>query len=447
MPYSREPMGICERCGTLRPFSEIFCEQCGGRVKRFEGQLTSTTTNELTSEPKSFEVQLTKSPNQPLRHLNDPARILNDAKACLRIIQALKAGRAPREGIRFLSVGLDSTIEKLQNSFQRSSELNPQTFWLIGDYGEGKSHMLRLVASLAEENGYAWAYVVHDKEQLIGLHKPAWLFRNILWSLQWLYPPLRLTKFESLMVAPPSYWLDRRMREEFSGELLRLIAELRQQGFEGLAICIDEVENFLSLTIRQWEIAVQVLKHLHQLPNMPLLCFLGCTRNIVRDELENAIWIETPPLTQEKGSQVAERIYHLHSVAFDWHPTVSVEEISERAWMDAKTAQSGRWRTFVQSVVTQLEIAHQKEHTISNRKLTPLPTSVQTKPVTKVHIMPQTIKTSTLKVGDRVEIMKGALRGWKGTIADIRDDQAEIVLDGRNPFRLCISLDALKKLR
>lgn len=104
--------------------------------------------------------------------------ILGDQGACLRIIQALKAGHAPREWIQFLSVGSDLVIKKLQNAFQKSSQFEPQTFWLISDYGEGKSHMPRLVASLAEENGYAWAYVVHDKEQLTGLHEPAWLFRT-----------------------------------------------------------------------------------------------------------------------------------------------------------------------------------------------------------------------------------------------------------------------------
>lgn len=372
------------------------------------------------------------------------AGILNDSKACLRIIQALKAGHAPREGIRFLSVGLDSVIEKLKKAFQRSSQLEPQTFWLVGDYGEGKSHILRLVASLAEEHDFAWAYVTHDKEQLIGLHKPAWLFKNILWSLQWLYPSLCLVQFEELMTVPPSYRFDRRMRENFSLELSRLIAELRQQGFRGLVICVDEVENLFNLTARQLEIAIQVLKHLHQLPNMPLLCFLGCTRNIIRDDFKHAMRIEAPSLTRENGSQVANRIYRLHAAAFNWQPTVSVEEISEKAWKDAESAQSGRWRVFVQSVVTQLEIAHQKEHPTPIKRL-PLSTST-IKPVAKV-LIPQSTKASVLYVGDRVEIVRGTLRGWKGIITNIKGNQAEIVLDGRSLIRTRQPLDALKKLR
>lgn len=48
--------------------------------------------------------------------------ILRDRSACLRALWALKAGRAPREGVRYLSVGLDGTIQKLQQAFEQAMQ-------------------------------------------------------------------------------------------------------------------------------------------------------------------------------------------------------------------------------------------------------------------------------------------------------------------------------------
>lgn len=54
--------------------------------------------------------------------------ILQDHSACLRTLWALKAGRAPREGVRYLSVGLDGTIQKLQQVFRQAIQEGLKSF-------------------------------------------------------------------------------------------------------------------------------------------------------------------------------------------------------------------------------------------------------------------------------------------------------------------------------
>jgi len=301
--------------------------------------------------------------------------VLRDRSACLRTLWALKAGRAPREGVRYLSVGLDGTIQKLQQAFGQALQGMAQILWLIGDYGEGKSHLLRLVTALAEEYRFAWAYVVHDKDRDIGLHKPARLFQRILWSLQWEQPSLNLLRFHREMTSPPLY--DRWWRYELPKKLTELTEWLKAQGWQGLVICLDEVENCCQFYWNQHFPAWETLNHLHHYLNGPVLLYLAIT-NSGLESLE-VLWryyasseaevflssvrnsgITMPDWTEKFALPLAERIYQLHSVAFGWMPTISAEDLAKEASEQVRATQSGQWRTFVQAVVNALEREHQK---------------------------------------------------------------------------------------
>lgn len=416
--------------------------------------------------------------------MNDPESILTDRNACLRIVQALKAGRAPREGIRFLSVGVSDLVERLERAFQQAQQRNPQTLWFIGDYGEGKSHLLRLVATIAQEHGFAWAYVVHDKDQLIGLHKPARLFRRLLFDLQWRSPNLhldgRLLKEERCFSEickrfyaryPKSwreraeYWYERDMRRNLPNRLEELIADLLDDDCNGLSVCIDEIENCCLFQWNQHRPAYETLSHLLCCPDIPLVLCFGLTETGLKslqsdwslhvgDEavelLANARKGATtmPMFHDGHVLELAERIHCVHATAFDWQPTISHREIARQAWEVSRSNSSGRWRAFVQSVVTQLEVAHQSVRPYQPTVPPPMPPRSIAQPTRPLSPTPSPApRPPSLRVGDRVEILKGPLRGWQGTVAHVSDNRAEVILQGQTTLRTAIALEALKKLR
>lgn len=302
-------------------------------------------------------------------------QILNNSQACLRIIQALKAGRAPHEGVRFLSVGVEGLVERLRKLFGQVVEGKPQMLWLTGNYGEGKSHLLRLITTLAQENNLAIAYVTHDRDQLVGLHKPARLLHRVLWELQWEYPELDLSEFDYFMNSPPVQ--DRWVRSYLPKALKDLTDNLCRRRFAGLVICIDEMENCCQFYWNQHYPAVETLHNLLHNSYGPVAfclglttsglerlrflwnCYIGSHAAVLLDEIRSRA-IAAPVLRREHTVPLTERIFRLHAGAFEWEPPLSVQETAEQAWQAAQNTTTGQWRVFVQSVVTQLEIAHQK---------------------------------------------------------------------------------------
>ncbi len=292
--------------------------------------------------------------------------VLSDHAACFRVLQALKAGRAPREGIRFLSVGLDGIIKQALRVFERAQCFEWQNLWLIGDPGDGKSHLLRIITELARDNRFIWAYVVHDKDQLIGLHKPAHLLRRILWEIQWNHPSVRLERFSYWMNFQPSYREDQSMRKDLPIELQILTNALRYQDYKGLVVCLDELENCRLLHWSQVDPACETLMTLCKCEvKCPIIFCLGATpwgweylKNVC-DFPQCTLQITIPKLNDQIARQLADRIWQLHAAAFQWQPAISVEQVFEQAWQKANSTPSGRWRVFVQEAITVLEIAHQ----------------------------------------------------------------------------------------
>lgn len=392
--------------------------------------------------------------------------ILQDRSACLRIISALKAGRAPREGIRYLGVGLDGIIQKIQQNFKQAIQGKGQIIWAIGDYGEGKSHFLRLMAAFAEEHGFAWAYLVHDKDQEIGLHKPARLFQQILWSLRWEHPALSLMGFEKEMAYVPLN--DRLWRERLPKKLAELTTWLKMQGWQGLVVCLDEVENCSQFHWTQHSPAWETLSHLHQDLRGSVVLYFALTRVGLEHLKESWRWhvgkeavallsraegrsLSMPSWSPRYAFPLAERIWKIHAMALDWQPTVAVKELASIASQQAEAAQSGRWRTFVQAVVTFLEKEHQKRwpsaRTAKPQGLPKPPQPIAPAPKSSTpHPLPRFLLPD-LQPGDQVEIVRTAFRGWRGIVKQVKEETAEIVLGVRNQMLVSLPLDALKKLR
>jgi len=457
---------VCEKCNRVNAWGALYCEGCGGKVRPIGIEL-STWISSPEPSPTNEPISLPVEPISPSEVKHEPQVVLNDRSACIRIIASLKAGRAPREGVRYLSVGLDGTIQKMQQAFEQAMQGTAQILWLIGDYGEGKSHLLRLVTALAEERHFAWAYVVHDKDQNIGLHKPAWLFQRILWSLQWEHPSLNLLRFHQEMTSPPSYAYDLRCRHELPKKLLELTDWLKGQGWQGLVVCLDEVENCCLFHWNQHYPAWETLSHLHRHLNGHVLLCMAITNSGLK-RLETLWWdyasseaeellsdahnnsVTMPDWTERFAFPLAERIYRLHSTAFGWKPTISVEDVAREASEQTRATQSGRWRAFVQAAVNALEREHQEAvgpQPVATKSPEIVPTVPKTLPTPPVLL--SSLKPSLPKIqpGDRVEIVRTHFRGFRGIVEAVKGNEVEIVLDGRTPMRIKLPLDALKKLR
>lgn len=383
-----------------------------------------------------------------------PPVLLLDRRACLRAVWALKAGRPPREGVRFLSVGMDRVLDTVDSVLQRAAAGQAVSPLIVrGDYGEGKSHTLRLIAEEARAHEFAWVIVNHDRQQNLGLHKPAWLLRHILWEIRWNYPAIDLSRWDDELSWRPNYRTDRYMRTQLGRNLRYLADDLRSQGLRGLVICLDELENYTLLTSRQKRIFGEVQDHLTDAWEPAVVLLFAMTRSQGVTSIRGQ-HIYPPALDETAAVAVADRILRLHSVAFDWQPPSSSEKIAERAWECARSVPSGSWRIFVQIVVTLLELLHQNEHPIARHRAAPgapdtrvPPLEGTLRPAPRALVTPPQPAQPRLQVGDRVEIVGGHFSGWRGRVQAINGQQVHLVVEGRMPTRVRVHASQVRRSR
>jgi hypothetical protein len=380
---------------------------------------------------------------------------LANRKACLRAVWALKAGRPPREGVRFLTVGMDSVVRQLDTALERvADQKGSAPFLVLGDYGDGKTHTLRLLAELAGMRGFTWAVVALDKEQRIGPHKPAWLFRRLLWELRWNYPELDFSQWEHVLEYEPTYPHDRSMRECIVDDLGRLAADLRSQGRNGLVLCLDELENRTLLSGRQVPIYREVIARLilARIPGCLLVFGSTYAAGVVTGELVGTQIIRPPVLEKAAAAASAVRLRELHARAFSWSPPLSEEHLAEHAWSHAAAVPSGRWRAFVQAVITHLEVAHQAGDIGDLTRFTvPKATPRQQALGARSRSLEQPIPlraalAPSLRVGDFVEIISGPYHGWRARVIAIDGRRVHLSFGEHVPLRVQIDASRLRRV-
>lgn len=69
------------------------------------------------------------------------------------IVQALRAGVVPRQGLRHIQVGRAREIEEMLRDIERIGESGASIRFVIGEYGSGKTFFLNLVRLIALEKG------------------------------------------------------------------------------------------------------------------------------------------------------------------------------------------------------------------------------------------------------------------------------------------------------
>lgn len=101
-----------------------------------------------------------------------------DPRVADTIIESLRAGEVPREGLEHYATGIDAHIAAFEEELDRISQGRGRYRFLRGEYGAGKSFFLRYLGSRARAQGFAASYV-RVAYPHVPLHKPVELYRAV----------------------------------------------------------------------------------------------------------------------------------------------------------------------------------------------------------------------------------------------------------------------------
>lgn len=146
------------------------------------------------------------------------------AKQAKHIINALKNGVVPREGLELLRIGRDIEIEEIYRCMNYASEGNSVIKFITGDYGAGKSFFLNSIKQLATaENFLATKLQIDNGFRFNNLEVFYYYLMHNLYSMD---SDTQITDFEALF----DKWLQRlqgiEAKDKAAEELLKVINEL-----------------------------------------------------------------------------------------------------------------------------------------------------------------------------------------------------------------------------
>ncbi|MBK9263287.1 MAG: BREX system ATP-binding protein BrxD [Polyangiaceae bacterium] len=94
------------------------------------------------------------------------------------IIESLRAGEVPREGLEHFATGIDAHVAALEEEFARITDGRGRYRFLRGEYGAGKTFFLRNIAARARAEGFVATYVRVSYPE-VPLHQPVAMYRAI----------------------------------------------------------------------------------------------------------------------------------------------------------------------------------------------------------------------------------------------------------------------------
>lgn len=98
------------------------------------------------------------------------------------IIESLRAGEVPQEGLEHFAIGLDVLGAALEREFPRIEERRGRYRFIRGDYGTGKTFFLRYLSARARALGFVSTYVRVSYPEL-PLHQPIAIYRALVSGL------------------------------------------------------------------------------------------------------------------------------------------------------------------------------------------------------------------------------------------------------------------------
>ena len=116
----------------------------------------------------------TRAP-QPVEHLPD------EQFKARRMVEAFRLGIVPHDCVEEFTFGRAEELKRLRDWF---SDTDESTLLVIGEYGSGKTHLLRFVYEQALSSGYACAFAIMDPDQA-PFFKPKRVYASLMRSLRY----------------------------------------------------------------------------------------------------------------------------------------------------------------------------------------------------------------------------------------------------------------------
>lgn len=318
--------------------------------------------------------------------MNDDFTIPWDRMTCRKIIDYLRDGKPPpSEAIEFLSVGYEDHLARAKAGLEKARAGGYDIMILEGRYGIGKSHLLGLIETIAEQQDFVVKRVEVGTGRVY-FNSPPQLHRQILcgeaepWSSEYSrYGPFYGDQIRRFMAG------------------LKILAERhRRRGKAGLVILLDELENtFSSRNLPNFRSRAKAYRVLNALfkggvedgyqyvwqtgfklaqTYVVLAITPGTIERAVHDgpvwgyNYENPAegWVlplrrEINPLSFVQALELAQRIRAVHSRAFNWEANKHVGNAALKRpcqnWLSQGASRDER--QLVKQVVETLELAEQ----------------------------------------------------------------------------------------
>lgn len=160
-----------------------------GTVSGFKGNkvmvLLDFMNHELSTSPDSLELikkkETSKEREKAEEEITRTKPAVGEKRAEMLIsLEALRFGLVPWNHIKELTIGYDE-MEKWSTRYFPSNQNEGLTVSKIrGDFGEGKSHSLQVVRTIARENGYLTSWIEVDGKQ-VTFSRPETVLQHV-WS-------------------------------------------------------------------------------------------------------------------------------------------------------------------------------------------------------------------------------------------------------------------------
>lgn len=293
--------------------------------------------------------------------------------ACRSLINRLKDGEPPTpEAIEFLTIGYDGCLGRAKQGLDSAKSGKYDVMLLEGPYGIGKSHMLARINVIAREQGFKVKHLQMGDGRVY-FNDPEGIYKLVLGDDE-----------------EPDYyyrWYGDRVRK-FVGQVKALAEVAVKEGWAGLAILLDELEN-TCFSVSRFPSRAKAYRFLGSI-------FKGHDEGISRRALglDNVFvamaitpgliewakrdgewcWTDNPaddwqvpdritirPLTEVQAADLGKRIRAIHSKAFDWDASDSVHDEAVAAIVQQWMAQGATRdeRQLVKLFAEAFELAEQ----------------------------------------------------------------------------------------
>lgn len=121
----------------------------------------------------------------------------------LAIVETLRIGVPPATGALALTVGREAMLAHLSQDLIRVGDGKPRLIFVVGDYGTGKTHILRVLQEYAQRHSFATALVELSRREC-PLHDLSLLYQKVVQNLE-----VRLDGAASNLESLLSHWASR----------------------------------------------------------------------------------------------------------------------------------------------------------------------------------------------------------------------------------------------